>query len=103
MAGFSLSLPTGVVPACFVSAILILRVLTLGAETPEGHLCLVENESVGLRGLQAGRLTEGTVHVGGAPATAGDDVVMVVAHAHLVSSRRAGGGAPPGPMGDEGG
>jgi hypothetical protein len=70
-----------------VSDILILRVLALGAETPEGHLCLVENESVDLRGLQAGRLTHGTVDVGGAAAMAADDVVMVVTHAHLVPGR----------------
>src|ERR1700704_2071386 len=105
MTGFSLSLPRplvdGVRTSAVVSVMVILRVLAEWAETPEGHLCLVENESVGVRGLQAGCLTDGTVDVGGARATAADDVVTVVAHAPLVSGRRAGGLDAPDQFGDE--
>ena len=67
------------------------RVLALGTEAPENHFRLLDNKSMIDGRLQAGSLTDGTVHIGGCAAAPTDDMVVIVADACLVARRAVGG------------
>src|SRR3954453_11262530 len=61
-----------------------------GAQAPERHFGFVENEAVGLRRIEAWSCADGAVHVGGRPAHAANDVVVVVADPCLIERWAAG-------------
>ena len=71
----------------------------VGAQAPEGHLGLVDDEAVGCGRVQAGRRADRAVHVGDRAAAPADDVVVVVAGAGLVAGGAAGRFDPPGQAG----
>ena len=62
-----------------------------GAEAPVGDLGLVDDEAVGVGGVEAGAYADRAVDVGDRAARAAHHVVVVVADAQLVARDRAGG------------
>jgi hypothetical protein len=56
-----------------------------GAQAPEGHLGLVDEEALRVAGLHARGAADGAVDVGRGAAGAADQVVVVVADARLVA------------------
>src|SRR6478609_12114481 len=66
-----------------------------GAQAPVGDLGLVDDEAVGVGGVEARAHADGAVDVGDDAARAADHVVVVVADAQLVARDRAGRLDPP--------
>src|SRR5688500_10781460 len=62
-----------------------------GAGAPIGHLGLVDDEALGVGGVEAGAVADGAVDVRDRAAAAADDVVVVVADPELVAGHRPGG------------
>src|SRR6478672_11504572 len=61
-----------------------------GAQAPVGDLGLVDDEAVGVGGVEAGSYADRAVDVRDRAARAAHDVVVVVADAQLVARDRAG-------------
>jgi hypothetical protein len=98
IAGFSFSLTLLVLSLSGTSIYLLsgrpsLRMsllLTLGTQTPENHLRLLDDKSMIGGWVQTGSRANCAVHIGSQTAAATDNVMVVVSHPRLIASRMAG-------------